>query len=117
MFIPVAGLIAGIIIGIYCPFTFPQSYSPYVAIAILACIDSVLGGVRSNLEGKFHFGIFISGFFGNAILSTILVWMGNKLNIQLSIAAIVVYGSRLFENFAHIRRFLLNKSKKKDSIY
>ncbi len=112
----IIGLIIGVALGLGSPFEFPQAYSPYVAIGILACIDSVLGGIRSNLNKSFNFGIFISGFFGNAVLSMALIWLGNKLNIQLSIAAIVVYGSRLFENFAQIRRFLLNKNEKKNNI-
>lgn len=114
--IPVIGLIIGIAIGYIVPVEFPQIYSNYVAIGILACVDSVLGGFRSNLDNTFHIPIFLSGFFGNAILAMVLTWMGNKLNIQLSIAAIVVYGSRLFYNFAYIRRFLLNKPEKRDKI-
>lgn len=114
---PVIGLAIGIVMGILSPFVFPVSYSAYVAIGILACVDSVLGGIKSMMEGKFDIIIFVSGFFTNAILAMFLIWMGNMLSIQLSIAAIVVFGSRLFENFAHIRRFLLNKREKHDNIY
>lgn len=114
MLIPLIGLIVGVAIGIVIPVEFPQVYSAYVAIGILACIDSVLGGIRANLNDKFHLHIFLSGFFGNAVLAIMLTWLGNKLNIQLSIAAIIVYGSRLFENFAFLRRFLLNKTEKRD---
>ncbi|WP_312044117.1 small basic family protein, partial [Anaerotignum sp.] len=52
------------------------------------------------------------GFFCNGILAVGLVWLGNQLNINLSIAAVVVYGSRIFNNFSQIRRFLLNKPEK-----
>lgn len=116
MLIPMVGLLIGIIIGILCPFVFPGSYSTYVAIGILACADSVLGGVKSNLYKQFTLSVFISGFFGNAILAMLLVFLGQQLNIQLSIAAVVVFGSRLFQNFADIRRFWLNKGKKEDNI-
>ena len=117
MAIPVIGLIIGVILGLKSPFVFPQSYSTYVAIGILACVDSVLGGIRSHLDKNFNFGIFISGFFGNGLLSMALIWLGYRLNIQLSIAAVVVFGSRLFQNFAYIRRFWLNKEEKQDNIY
>lgn len=116
MFIPIIGLFIGIAVGIVCPFMFPVGYSTYVAIGILACADSVLGGVRSNLFKQFNLSIFISGFFGNAILAMLLVFLGEQLNIQLSIAAIVVFGSRLFQNFSDIRRFWLNNAKKRDNI-
>ena len=65
---------------------------------------------------KFNREIFISGFFINAILAVAIVWLGEQLNIELVIAAIVVFGSRIFQNFAYIRRFLLNKNKKEDNI-
>ena len=116
MFIPIIGLFVGVIMGILSPYVFPLSYSNYVAIGILACADSVLGGVRSNVHRKFDFSIFMSGFFGNAILATLLVFLGELLNIQLSIAAVVVFGSRIFQNFSDIRRFWLNNSEKEDSI-
>jgi len=113
---PIIGIIAGVIIGFACPFTFPAWASPYVAVAILACADTVVGGIVAILERKFNRKIFISGFFVNAFLAVGIVWLGEQLNIELVIAAIVVFGSRLFQNFAYIRRFLLNKNEKEDNI-
>ncbi|WP_447581667.1 small basic family protein [Anaerotignum faecicola] len=110
--IPVIGLAVGIILGILCPYIFPSGYSGYIAIGILACADTVLGGVRSILKDKFDVAIFMTGFFSNAVLATLLVFLGEQLNIQLSIAAVVVFGSRIFNNFSSIRRDLLNKGEK-----
>ncbi len=108
---PLLALIIGAIIGIKSSFVFSPLYSKYVAIGILACIDSCLGGIRSQLNKSFDMFIFLSGFFGNTIIAILLTWLGNKLNIQLEIAAIVVYGSRLFDNFAQIRRFFIKKKE------
>ena len=116
MLLAIIGLFIGIGIGLLSPFEFPAAYSGYVAIGILACVDSVLGGLRAHLEDDFRLSIFMSGFFGNGLLSMFLVFLGNRLNIQLSIAAIVVYGTRLFDNFTALRRFLLNKREKRDKI-
>lgn len=114
--LPVIGIILGIYAGVQSPYIFPQAYSPYVAIGILACIDSVLGGIKGMTEKNFNIGIFISGFFGNALIAVAMIFIGKNLNIDMSIAAIVVYGSRVFQNFAQIRRFVLNKREKKDNI-
>ena len=116
MLIPMVGLLVGILFGVGSPFIFPAAYSSYVAIGILACADSVLGGVRSNLFKQFTLSVFVSGFFGNAILAMLLVFLGQQLSIQLSVAAVVVFGSRIFQNFADIRRFWLKKGKKEDNI-
>lgn len=103
------GIIIGIIIGIYLPITYSASYSLYVSVAILACLDSVFGGLRATLEKKFNTEIFISGFFGNAILAAFLAYVGDRLGVPLYYAAIFAFGGRLFQNFAIIRRLLFRK--------
>lgn len=103
------GIIVGIIIGIYLPITYSASYSLYVSVAILACLDSVFGGLRAALEKKFNTEIFISGFFGNAILAAFLAYVGDRLGVPLYYAAIFAFGGRLFQNFAIIRRLLFRK--------
>ena len=108
MLVPVIGLIIGVVVGIFSGMVFPVGFSAYVAMGILACLDSVLGGVYANMEGHFEWKIFATGFFSNAVLAMALIWLGNQLSIDLSIAAVVVYGSRIFNNFSKIRRFLLN---------
>ena len=57
------GCILGAIIGINIPMI-PYTYSSYLAISIVAALDSVFGGITSNLKGNFNFKIFVSGFFG-----------------------------------------------------
>ncbi|MGL4791666.1 MAG: small basic family protein [Anaerotignaceae bacterium] len=116
MLIPILGLLLGIVLGVLSPYVFPATYSAYVAIGILACADSVLGGVKSNLYKNFTVSVFMSGFFGNAIIAMILVFLGQQLNIQISVAAVVVFGSRIFQNFAEIRRFWLDKVEKHNKI-
>jgi len=114
--IPILGLIIGIVIGIFIPYNIPIQYSNYVAVAILAALDSVFGGIAASLQGKFDMRIFLSGFFGNALLAAILAYIGDQLGIQIYLAAIFAFGNRLFLNFAIIRRFVLNKYVKKDNI-
>lgn len=56
------GLILGIIIGIVWNVNIPDKFSPYMSVAILACLDSVFGAIRANLSKHFRLDIFISGF-------------------------------------------------------
>ncbi len=110
------GCILGAIIGMNAP-TISYIYSGYLAIAIVAALDSVFGGITSVLKGNFNLKIFITGFFGNAILSIMLTWLGVKLNIDIYLAAIVVFVGRMFTNLAIIRRYYIEKwSIKKDEI-
>lgn len=109
------GILVGILIGLILPFTYSVTYSLYISVAILACLDSVFGGIRANLEGNFDLNIFISGFFGNAILAAFLAYIGDRLGVPLYYAAIFTFGGRLFENFANIRRILIRKRSKKNN--
>ena len=106
------GCIIGAIIGINIPII-PYTYSSYLAISIVAALDSVFGGITSTLKRKFDFKIFVSGFFGNAILSILLTYLGEKLNVDIYLAAIVVFVGRMFTNLAIIRRYYIDKWSKK----
>lgn len=100
--------VLGVIVGLNAPMI-SYTYSSYLAIAIIAALDSVFGGVASVINKKFDMKIFISGFFGNAILAILLTVLGEKLNIDIYLAAIVVFVGRMFNNLASIRRYYLEK--------
>ena len=102
------GCLLGAIIGLNAP-TISYTYSKYLAIAIIAALDSVFGGIASLINKKFDIKIFISGFFGNAILAILLTILGQKLNIDIYLAAIVVFVWRMFLNLAIIRRYYVEK--------
>lgn len=105
----VAGLSIGIVIGLVYDISYPMQYSFYITVALLAAMDSLLGAVRSNLEEKYNTIIFLTGFLGNALLAALLAYLGDKLGVPLYYAAIFVFGGRLFQNLAVIRRILLDK--------
>lgn len=107
------GLLIGIIIGMVFKVNIPTKFSPYLSVAILACLDSVFGAIRALLSKNFEADIFISGFFGNALLAAALAYLGDKLGVPIYLAAVVVFGGRIFNNFAIIRRILIEKAKGK----
>ncbi|KXG75935.1 small basic family protein [Thermotalea metallivorans] len=113
LIIAIIGLMIGVVLGLYLPITYPTSYSLYMSVAILAALDSVFGGIRSHMEGRFNSTIFVTGFFGNAILAGILAYIGDRLGVPLYYAAIFAFGGRLFQNFAMIRRYLIERISKK----
>ena len=106
------GCVLGAIIGINLPII-SYTYSTYLAIAIIAALDSVFGGIAGVLKGEFDFKVFISGFFCNAILSILLTYLGTKLNVDIYLAAIVVFVGRMFINLTIIRKYYIDKWSKK----
>ena len=67
-------VIAGILTGLNV--VVPYSYSQYIAVAILACLDSVFGAFSANIEKKFKMNVFLTGFFGNSLIAIFLVYLG-----------------------------------------
>lgn len=112
----IIGVAVGLTVAALTNIHIPSAYSLYVAIGILAAIDSVCGGISASMAKNFNLKIFITGLFFNAAVAMLLVYLGNLLGLDLSLAAVVVFGSRIIQNFAKIRRLLLNKFEKKDKI-
>ncbi len=109
MVLAVAGLILGMVLGFMFPWSIPVVYSKLFSIALMASLDSVFGGLRAASEGRFDDKIFISGFFSNALLAAFLVYVGDRLGIDLYYVALLALGLRIFNNLGIIRQFLLKK--------
>ena len=104
----IIGCVAGAILGSFAP-VIPYTYSTYLSIAIIAALDTVFGGIASVIKRNFDLKIFLSGFFGNSILSIALTYLGEKLNVDIYLAAIAVFVGRMFTNLAIIRRYYIDK--------
>ena len=109
----IVGCIIGAIIGTNAPII-PYTYSVFLAIAVVAALDSVFGGITSVLKKNFDLKIFISGFFCNSILSMALTYLGQKLNLDIYLAALVVFVGRMFNNLTIIRRHYIEKWTEKN---
>ncbi|KYZ74898.1 hypothetical protein AXX12_15055 [Anaerosporomusa subterranea] len=109
MLLPVAGVVVGFIIGLLFEIQVPIAYAKYTSVALLASLDSVFGGMRSGIEGNFDNTVFITGFFTNALLASGMVYIGERIGIDLYYVALLAFGLRVFQNIAIIRRNLLSK--------
>ena len=110
------GLLVGLAVGLLFPWTIPSQYSLYAATGLLAALDSALGGFRARVAGEFKLDVFLSGTIGNAAIAVFLTWLGQNLGIPMYLAAVVVFGTRMFQNFAEIRRELLTSRQKSAKI-
>ena len=109
----IIAVLIGVCAGLLVPYNLSGDMVVYVAVGIIAALDSVFGGCRARIEGQFKTYIFISGFFANAALAMLLTYIGSKLGVNLSLAAVVVFGVRIFNNFSDIRHILLEKYMQK----
>lgn len=100
-------VIVGVAIGMAVPVQFFAISSFYVSVGILAAIDSIIGALKASYDDDFDLAIFASGLFINMLMAMVLSWLGDKLGIPLYYAAIFVFGTRLFNNLALIRRRII----------
>ncbi|MFA4043732.1 MAG: hypothetical protein HZRFUVUK_000510 [Candidatus Fervidibacterota bacterium] len=113
LWIAVLALVIGILMGLYItmPITpFLLKFANYIGLAVLAGLDAIIGGARAGLQGNFDKGIFLSGFFVNMLMAVFLAYVGNRIiGVDLTLAIVVVFGLRIFNNLAVIRRIALDR--------
>ena len=112
----VLSVLLGVLIGALLPWSIPAQYSIYAAVMLLAALDAAAGGINARLHHKFRGFLFVSGALGNGLIAVFLTYMGERIGISLYLAAVVVFGTRLFQNFGEIRRELLTLSGNRNTI-
>ncbi len=107
MWIPLAGLLVGVLLALVLRIDVSFELARYSAVGILAALDSVLGAIRAELDGAYDNRIFISGFVVNALVAVLLTFVGDRLGLDLYLVALITFGLRIFQNVALIRRHFL----------
>lgn len=111
-------VIIGCILGSFMPIV-SYEFSKYLAIGIMAALDSIAGALAAKTQNKYDIYVFISGFFVNAIIAIIFTMIGQNLGVDIYLAAIFVFVFRIFNNLSVMRRFFISKfieKKKKRNI-
>lgn len=108
--IAVAALLGGILVGLWLQPTLPAALGPYLPVIVVAALDVVLAGMLARLEGGYQEGEFIVAFLSNTLLAAFIVWVGDRLGApDLTIGVVVVFGIRMFQSLAGIRRYLFRE--------
>ncbi|MBU1445663.1 small basic family protein [Patescibacteria group bacterium] len=102
------GILVGIIAGFAIDVTIPIEYTRYTAVISIGILDALFGAIRAEVTNdKYDAVIFISGLFFNIILAIAITFLGDKLGLDLYLAATVVFTFRIFSNVGITRRVLL----------
>lgn len=116
MWLPLLGLVTGVIIGLSFSLSVPADYARYTAMAILAALDSILGAISAELDGRYENDVFVTGLFTNMLLAGGLTFLGDRLGVELYFAAIVAFGARLFNNLAIVRRYFVARLRQRQRL-
>jgi len=85
------------------------AYADYGAVAIVAGLDSVCGGIRAGLEHRFSVRVFVTGFFTNMVIAMLFTYGSTVLAADLYLAVVVALGIRIFYNLGAIRHYTLDR--------
>jgi small basic protein len=104
----IIGIIIGILIGLTFNFPIPLELTKYTAVIIMGILDALFGAIRAEVtKDKFNAIIFITGLLFNVILSVAITLLGDKLGLDLYLAAAFVFTFRIFSNVGITRRAII----------
>ena len=107
IYIVIVSVLLGLVIGYSSPLVIPVAYSKIFSVALVAALDAAFGGLRAVISERFDKRVFVTGFFSNTLLAAALVFIGDRLGIDLYYVALLAFGFRMFKNLAMLRRYLL----------
>jgi len=103
------GIMVGIILGMAFNLSIPVELTKYAAVIIMGILDSLFGAIRAEAtHDKFDGFIFITGLIFNILLSILITVLGEKLGLDLYLAAVFVFTFRILTNVGATRRYLLD---------
>jgi len=113
----IIGILIGIIMGFAVNFPIPLELTKYSAVVIMGILDALFGAIRAEVtKDQFNATIFITGLLFNIILSIAITLLGDKLGLELYLAATFVFTFRIFSNVGITRRAILqNMIQQKES--
>ena len=106
MWLPSLGLIIGLIIGIFFPFSVPVISAKYLAITALSAIDFIFVGFKARLNNHFNTTLFVIEFLLNTFVAIVLVYLGDIMNTDLFLAVTIVFIVRIFYNVSSLNHQL-----------
>ncbi len=110
MFVLILALAVGVLAGLLLRIGVPVALLTYLGVAVLAALDSCLGGVRAALERTFSDRVFVFGFITNTLMAAFIVFVGERIGVrELYLAAVVAFGVRLFNNLGIVRRLMFQR--------
>lgn len=95
-----------------------ETLARYTAVALVAGLDTLIGGLRAWMTDTFDSVVFTSGFVVNMLLAIGLVALGEYMGLEtgygdnrisvMMIAAVVVFSARILSNLTTLRRLLID---------
>ena len=110
MFWAFLGIIIGLLVGMFSNLSVPTEFTRYTAVVIIGMLDAMFGAMRAETtQDQYNVMIFITGLIFNILLAIGITYLGDRLGLDLYLAATFVFTFRIFQNMGIIRRALIQK--------
>lgn len=106
MWIPIIGLLIGLIVGGLLPISNPLVDTQINTILVMVSIDALFNGFLAKLDGRFSTLLFSIEFMLNALLAVGMVYFGIIMGVDTFLAVIIIFGVRIFHNLSQINHKL-----------
>ncbi len=93
--IPVLALVFGLALGLFLPVVLPSGLISYMAVWILILLVTLSEVFRRD---KINYRIFISGFLLSAAFISLLIFAGEKLDLDIYTACVILITAVLFKS-------------------
>ena len=101
----ILGVLIGVLIGLVVKIPIPYYLTRYTAVAIMGILDSLFGAIRAEAtHDKYDPVIFTTGLVFNILLAIAITYLGDRLGLDLYLAASIVFTFRIFSNAGIARR-------------
>ncbi len=108
------GIVLGAIVGLYLPVSIPPAAAPFLAVAVVASLDAIVGAAKARQEGNFLGIDFVEEWVTSLVVALTLTFLGERLNVRLYYAVAAALSMRVFHNFSRLRRARLTKNSRED---
>lgn len=106
MWIPIIGLLIGLVAGGLLPISLPLISTQVYSIVTLTSADALFNGFLAKLEGRFSTLFFSIEFILNTLLAIGVVYFGIIMGIDLFISITIILGVRIFHNLSQVNQKL-----------
>lgn len=100
--IPLIGLLIGLVIGLFVSVPVPAAWAPYLALIVLAGIDTLLAVLVRKNESQEYGTKFLLEFLVNSLMAMLLTALGQQINFELSTIIAFVFTYLIFINIREI---------------
>jgi small basic protein len=105
----IAGVVLGVIGGLYLNVEYNPEYIVYISLAILAMINTIFNILSENLKSETKILKSVLYLFSDLLFALFLGYIGERLGLPIYLAAVFAFGNNIYKNMKIMLDFVIAK--------